>query len=79
MPKPQKGTVFLSAAFTCLCFSPLTTAAQASQWTGPDASDNIYNNNTGNVGIGMTISKTNLEVNGFVSAKEGHEDFKSRA
>src|SRR6185437_5194909 len=68
MLRPQKGIGFLLTAFACLCLSALSSQAQTSQWTGPYASNNIYNNNTGYGGGGTTSPRTNLEVNGYIHA-----------
>ncbi len=49
-----------SALFTALFL--LQPAAAKAQWTTPDASQNINNTNTGNVGIGTTTPTASLEV-----------------
>ena len=44
-------------------FACLTGQLAWSQWTGPDASNNIHNTNTGFVGIGVANPTANLHVN----------------
>jgi hypothetical protein len=52
------------------CFAVLSFCLSArSQWT--TSGNNIYNSNTGYVGIGTTSPRTNLEVAGYVSATTG--------
>src|SRR5687768_5719529 len=54
------------ALFTALFL--LQPAAVIAQWTTPDASQNINNTNTGNVGIGTTTPTSLLEVKKSQSA-----------
>lgn len=60
----------LSPLFSLLAFAlvvALGCFAQAgAQWTTPDASQNINNTNTGNVGIGTSTPTSKLEVNGRI-------------
>lgn len=46
----------------------LLEPAWSQQWSGPDASGNIYNTNTGNVGIGTGSAPAKLTVAGAVYA-----------
>ncbi|HEY0365623.1 MAG TPA: hypothetical protein VGC73_04060, partial [Pyrinomonadaceae bacterium] len=48
--------------FSTLVILLLATVAANAQWTTPDASQNINNTNTGNVGIGTTTPTALLEV-----------------
>lgn len=56
-----------SATMTVLAFV-VATAAHAQYWNQSGTS--IYNNNTGNVGIGVTAPNTVLQVGGDVSASQ---------
>ena len=44
----------------------LQPATINAQWTTPDASQNIHNTNTGNVGIGISTPGTTLDVSGHI-------------
>jgi hypothetical protein len=68
MPKLQKGTAFLLTAFACACFSTLSSEAQ---WT--TSSNNIYNSNTGFVGVGTNAPQAQLHVwGGVVGQTQGN-------
>ena len=54
-----------------LLFCLAATAWQAVHCQWNTNGNNISNSNTGNVGIGTTTPRTNLEVNGYVSATTG--------
>src|SRR5688572_20371831 len=54
-------TLLLCAALFTVLFA-LTPVAVQAQWTTPDASQNINNTNTGNVGIGKTSPGHKLDV-----------------
>ena len=52
----------IAKLFSSLVILLLATVAANAQWTTPDASQNINNTNTGNVGIGTTTPTALLEV-----------------
>jgi hypothetical protein len=56
------------ASFLCLVAALVlgSQSGQAQQWTTPDASGNISNTNSGNVGIGTAAPAQKLDVNGNV-------------
>jgi hypothetical protein len=53
---------FFSAAFVLLVACLLGPPAARAQWTPPDASNNISNTNTGNVGVGTPAPSAALHV-----------------
>jgi hypothetical protein len=59
-----RATDVCTTAGTCLS----TTGGGSSKWT--DSGNNIYNKNTGNVGIGITTPTQKLDVSGQVKATE---------
>jgi hypothetical protein len=63
-PQPQS----FIRVFGALVVMLLATVAADAQWTTPDASQNINNTNTGNVGIGTTTPTSLLEVKKSQSA-----------
>ncbi len=65
-PKPQPKSFI--RVFGALVVMLLATVAADAQWTTPDASQNINNTNTGNVGIGTTTPTSLLEVKKSQSA-----------
>jgi hypothetical protein len=69
MKKSPKGILFLLTALACFCFSALSSKAQTSQWTGPDASNNIYNNNTGAVIVQAPTTVSNAGQLFFVNPR----------
>ena len=57
MPQPCRGAIALSTVLLFVLFSSLSSQAQ---WT--TSSNNIYNSNTGYVGIGTSIPQAQLHV-----------------
>jgi hypothetical protein len=68
MTNTCRGAGALSLFLSFACFFSLSSMAQ---WTGPDASNNIHNTNTGYVGVGTSTPRTNLEVGGYIHATTG--------
>lgn len=60
--QPQHQPRSVIKVFSALIVLLLATVAANAQWTTPDASQNINNTNTGNVGIGTTTPTSLLEV-----------------
>ena len=60
--QPQHRPNSITKLFSTLVILLLATVAANAQWTTPDASQNINNTNTGNVGIGTTTPSSLLEV-----------------
>ncbi len=60
--QPPYQSHSITKLFSTLVFLLLVTVAANAQWTTPDASQNINNTNTGNVGIGTTTPTALLEV-----------------
>jgi hypothetical protein len=54
----------MSLIAVVVCLLSIGAATAQAQWTTPDASQNINNTNTGNVGIGTTTPGTLLDVSG---------------
>jgi hypothetical protein len=64
----SSGPLTILALFTALFL--LYPAAAEAQWTTPDASQNINNTNTGNVGVGTTGPNRKLSVNNTAAQAE---------
>jgi len=60
--QPQRRPHFLLKIFSALVLQLLVAMAAQAQWTTPDASQNINNTNSGNVGVGTTTPSALLEV-----------------
>ena len=60
--QPQHRSLAINKLFSAVVILLLASIAANAQWTTPDASQNINNTNTGNVGIGTTTPTSLLEV-----------------
>jgi len=67
-PNSSGPVTILSCGALFIALLLLNSAAAKAQWTTPDASQNINNTNTGNVGIGTTTPSALLEVKKSQSA-----------
>src|SRR5215211_214555 len=61
--QPQHRPNSIAKLFSTLVILLLATVAANAQWTTPDASQNINNTNSGNVGVKTTTPEFPLQVN----------------